>query len=54
MICCGQAGDGFKVAPVLGEALADLAMKSDPSIDVSSYSLDRFGNRYRQSIMDRF
>nr|XP_027230269.1 peroxisomal sarcosine oxidase-like [Penaeus vannamei] len=38
----GFSGTGFKIAPACGEALAKMAMGSQPQLDFSSFSLDRF------------
>jgi sarcosine oxidase len=35
------SGHGFKFAPLFGEALADLAIGAEPSIDLSMFRLDR-------------
>lgn len=37
------SGHGFKFAPLIGEALAALALGSPPPFDISPYSLSRFG-----------
>jgi sarcosine oxidase len=39
------SGHGFKFAPVLGEALADLALDATPAIDLAPFSLARLGER---------
>ncbi len=36
------SGHGFKVAPALGEILADLAQEEQPEFDISMFSLNRF------------
>jgi glycine/D-amino acid oxidase-like deaminating enzyme len=38
----GLSGHGFKFAPVLGEALANLALDGRQEIDVKFFSLKRF------------
>lgn len=39
----GLSGHGFKFAPVIGEALANFALERKQEIDVSFFSLKRFG-----------
>ena len=39
------SGHGFKFAPVLGEALADLALDAAPAIDLGLFSLARLTRR---------
>jgi sarcosine oxidase len=41
-VACGFSGHGFKFAPVVGEVLADLAMKGKTDLPVGFLSLDRF------------
>ncbi|CAG0918542.1 unnamed protein product [Notodromas monacha] len=48
------AGSGFKISPVLGKALADLATKRRPALDVSSFSLDRFTDRSNQYYLEKY
>lgn len=40
--CSGFAGHGFMHAPAIGELMAELIMKGNTSLDISSYSIDRF------------
>lgn len=42
VIGAGLSGHGFKFAPVLGEALANLALGREQAVDVSFLGLDRF------------
>ena len=41
-VAAGLSGRGYKFAPALGDALADLALDGATDYDVSAYSLDRF------------
>jgi sarcosine oxidase len=41
VIGCGTSGHGFKFGPLLGELLADLALGSDPPIDLARFALGR-------------
>ena len=41
-VAAGLSGHGYKFAPVLGEALADLALTGDSSLPLRAFSLDRF------------
>jgi sarcosine oxidase len=43
MIACGFSGHGFKFASVIGEVLADLAMKGRTGLPVGFLGLGRFG-----------
>jgi len=40
---CGFSGHGFKFTPVIGEALADLAMSQTPQPGIERFSMARFG-----------
>lgn len=40
---CGLSGHGFKLAPVLGEALADWALEGTTELPVEFLGLERFG-----------
>ena len=42
VIACGFSGHGFKFAPVMGEALADLAQYGKTSLPIQFLSLGRF------------
>jgi sarcosine oxidase len=46
------SGHGFKFAPLLGQAIADLAAGNAPAVDISPFRLDRPGLRvgYQESI----
>jgi sarcosine oxidase len=37
------SGHGFKFAPVIGEILADLAIRGATAYDIARFSLGRFG-----------
>lgn len=41
-IACGFSGHGFKFVPVIGEALADLAMKGRTELPIGFLKLERF------------
>jgi monomeric sarcosine oxidase len=43
VFAAGLSGHGFKFAPVLGKALADLAVDSDTELPIAFLSLSRFG-----------
>jgi sarcosine oxidase subunit beta len=40
---CGFSGHGFMQAPAVGRALAEEILQAGSSLDLSPYSLDRFG-----------
>jgi sarcosine oxidase len=42
IVAAGLSGHGFKFAPVIGEALANLAMGAEQEIDVDFFSVRRF------------
>ncbi|KAI8507460.1 hypothetical protein Bbelb_148400 [Branchiostoma belcheri] len=44
IIGAGFSGHGFKLAPVVGKLLCELAMDKQPSYDMTPFSLDRFHN----------
>jgi sarcosine oxidase len=39
------SGHGFKFAPLIGEAVAALALGAEPPFDLAKFSLDRFSRR---------
>jgi sarcosine oxidase, subunit beta len=41
-LATGFSGHGFMHGPIVGELLADLILRRQPRIDISSFSLDRF------------
>jgi sarcosine oxidase len=41
-IACGFNGDGFKLASVIGEILADLAIKGDTNLPIDFLRIDKF------------
>lgn len=43
VIACGFSGHGFKFVPVMGELLADLALKGETNLPYGFLGLDRFG-----------
>ncbi|XP_019615165.1 PREDICTED: peroxisomal sarcosine oxidase-like isoform X2 [Branchiostoma belcheri] len=44
IIGAGFSGHGFKLAPVVGKLLCELAMDKQPSYDMTPFSLNRFNN----------
>jgi sarcosine oxidase len=42
-IACGFSGHGFKFAPVIGQALADLAVDGGTALPIGFLGLKRFG-----------
>lgn len=42
-VACGLSGHGYKFAPALGEALAQLALSGDPSLDLTHLRWNRPG-----------
>jgi glycine/D-amino acid oxidase-like deaminating enzyme len=45
VFAAGLSGHGFKFAPVLGQALADLALEGKTLLPIDFLSLVRFGPR---------
>jgi glycine/D-amino acid oxidase-like deaminating enzyme len=43
LIAAGFSGHGFKFAPLIGEALTDLAVDGRTSLPIEFLRLDRFG-----------
>jgi sarcosine oxidase len=43
-VACGFSGHGFKFAPIIGEALADLALGSRTALPIDFLGLSRFGS----------
>ncbi|PIK40528.1 putative peroxisomal sarcosine oxidase [Apostichopus japonicus] len=43
VIGCGFSGHGFKLAPVVGKILSELATGQEPSYDISALRISRFG-----------
>jgi len=41
-VAVGFSGHGFKLAPTIGEGLAQTALGQEPRIPISDYSLERF------------
>jgi sarcosine oxidase len=40
------SGHGFKFAPVIGQALANLSLGGRPAVDLSRFRLSRFGQGF--------
>jgi len=40
--CAGFAGHGFMHAPIMGELMAEILTGSEPHLDISSFSIERF------------
>jgi sarcosine oxidase len=49
VVGCGTSGHGFKFGPLLGEALADLAVGSAPPCDLGRFALSR---PHRPTVLD--
>jgi sarcosine oxidase len=49
VVGCGTSGHGFKFGPLLGEALADLAVGSPPLCDLGRFALTR---PHRPTVLD--
>lgn len=43
VIGCGFSGDGFEFAPITGKILSQLALGDTQTVDVSAYTINRFG-----------
>ena len=43
IVCSACSGHGFKFAPAIGDAVADLALGNEPSVDLAPFRLARFG-----------
>lgn len=43
IVASACSGHGFKFAPAIGEALADLALGTEPAVDLTPFRLARFG-----------
>ena len=41
-VAVGFSGHGFKLAPTIGEALAQLALGQEPRVPIDDYAMDRF------------
>ena len=53
-LCAGFSGHGFKLAPAVGVAMADLALDSSGNIDLSPFRISRFQSAPGQDQMLRF
>jgi len=42
VIAAGFSGHGFKMAPEVGEVLADLSTQKKPEYDMTTFSISRF------------
>lgn len=42
IVCSACSGHGFKFAPAIGDAVADLALGNEPSVDLAPFRLARF------------
>lgn len=42
IVACGFSGHGFKFGSVIGEILSEMIENGSPSLDISTFSLDRF------------
>ncbi|GAB1607929.1 peroxisomal sarcosine oxidase-like [Argonauta hians] len=47
ILAAGFSGHGFKLAPVTGKILAEMALNKEPSYDMSHFRLDRFTRKSR-------
>src|SRR6185437_2904696 len=45
LVASACSGHGFKFAPAIGEALADLALGTEPRVDLTAFRLSRFATR---------
>ena len=43
-------GHGFKLAPVVGKMLAELALSSPPSYSLSPFAIERFSESFQVKI----
>jgi len=41
-VATGFSGHGFGIGPAVGEAMADLISRRQPSVDISAFGLQRF------------
>lgn len=47
VVCCAFApGRGFKLAPVCGKLLAELALGKEPSYNLAPFAISRFPNSH--------
>ena len=42
---CPMVAHGFKLSPVIGKILCELALDKSPSYDLSPFAVDRFSRR---------